>query len=312
LAVAVCVLLGLSAHHTEMDKMLALVGQYAAYVVGLRKDSEVARGIGHYVSTALPLVLREETAVERVPDLDRAHLPLFSHLEVRESETATYDFAAARMITKTERHEFLVNPVGYLELVLREMFDTLELALWGTILGIGVGAPLAYLGTRGYTPNPLLYALARGFAGLLRAVPEVVGALMFLLAFGMGSIPGILALALHSGGFLGKFYADDVENADKGPQEALFAVGASRLKVLRYAVLPQVLPQYASYTQYILERNVRMATVLGVVGAGGIGVELKGRYDMNDFGHMTTILVVLLVTVIALEQLSQWARKRMM
>ncbi len=132
-----------------------------------------------------------------------------------------------------------------------------------------------------------------------------------MLAFGFGPIAGVLALGLHSAGFFGKFYADDIENADRGPQEALSSLGANNLKVLRYAVLPQVLPQYASYTQYVLERNVRMATVIGVVGAGGIGIELKGRFDMFNFGNVTTILVVLLITVLALEQLTQWARARL-
>jgi phosphonate transport system permease protein len=88
-------------------------------------------------------------------------------------------------------------------------------------------------------------------------------------------------------------------------------VGANRLKVLRYAVLPQVLPQYVAYTQYIVERNVRMATVIGVVGAGGIGIELKGRFDMFDFGHVSTILLVIFGTVLLLEQLSQRLRGRL-
>ena len=126
---------------------------------------------------------------------------------------------------------------------------------------------------------------------------------MFLvLMFGFGPIAGILALAFHAAGFLGKFYAEDIENAEKGPQDALKAVGVSKLKRLRYAVLPNVLPQYVAYNMYILDRNIRMATVVGIVGAGGIGQELKGRYDMFDYGHVMTILLLIFLTVYTLDQ----------
>jgi phosphonate transport system permease protein len=294
-----------------MDKMLVLLGQYAAHVVGLRKESEVAKGVDRYVTTAFPLVLSEETPTARIPGFDRAHLPPLSHLETRQKTTAEYDYGVHQLVTKTESQEVLVRPVGYLVFVLEKMLESLEIALWGTLLGIAIGAPLAYFGTRGYTPHTVLHGIARAFAGYLRALPELVSALFLVLAFGFGPIPGVLALGLHSAGFFGKFYADDIENADRGPQEALFSLGANNLKVLRYAVLPQVLPQYASYTQYVLERNVRMATVIGVVGAGGIGIELKGRFDTFEFGHVTTILVVIFLTVMALEQAAQWARKRL-
>ena len=195
--------------------------------------------------------------------------------------------------------------------VLGKMVQSLEISLWGTLMALGFGLPLAYLGTRGYSPNGAAYGLSRTTSSFCRAVPELVSALILTLAFGFGPMAGVVALGFHSAGFFGKFLAEDVENADFAPQEALFAIGANRLKVLRYAVLPQVLPQYVAYTQYIVERNVRMATVIGVVGAGGIGIELKGRYDMFDFGHLSTILVVIFVTVLLLEQVSQRLRRRL-
>jgi phosphonate transport system permease protein len=312
LAIAVSVLLGLSARHTEMDRMLVLVSQYAAHVVGLRKESDVAKGVDRYVKNAWPPELSEVTEVARIPGFDRSHLPFFSHLETRQTKSERYDYEAGRLVTSTESHEVLVQPLGYLVFVLGKMLESLEIALWGTLLGIGIGAPVAYFGTRGYTPHPVLHALARAFSGYLRALPELVSALFLVLAFGFGPIAGVLALGLHSAGFFGKFYADDIENADRGPQEALFSLGANNLKVLRYAVVPQVLPQYASYTQYVLERNVRMATVIGIVGAGGIGIELRGRFDTFEFDRVTTILVVIFLTVMALEQAAQWLRKRLM
>jgi phosphonate transport system permease protein len=121
----------------------------------------------------------------------------------------------------------------------------------------------------------------------------------------------MLALGIHSAGFLGKFYAEDIEDADRKPQEALVALGAGKLRVLRAAVLPQVLPSYVAYTLYILDRNVRMATVVGLVGAGGIGLELKGRFDMFEYDHVGTILVAIFTTVLILDQISARLRARL-
>ena len=122
---------------------------------------------------------------------------------------------------------------------------------------------------------------------------------------------GILALGFHTSGFLGKFFADDVENSPPGPQNALRSTGGNRVKVLRLAVLPQVLPQYVAYVQYILERNVRTATILGVVSAGGIGFELMARFKNGEYDAVATILIIVFVTVFALEHLTQRLRARL-
>src|SRR6202012_393383 len=121
-----------------------------------------------------------------------------------------------------------------------------------------IGMPLALASARNLTPHPAVALLARGIVAFFRALPELISALFLVLAYGFGPLPGPLALAIHAAGFLGKFYAADIENADPGPQEALTAIGAGRLKLLRYAILPQVMPQYVAYTLYILDRNVRM------------------------------------------------------
>ncbi|MDP9037005.1 MAG: phosphonate ABC transporter, permease protein PhnE, partial [Myxococcota bacterium] len=237
-------------------------------------------------------------------------LPLFARVEKRETKTSRYDFAEKKMVEASATEEVLVEPAGYLLYVCAKMLQSLEMAVWGTLFALVLGVPLAYLGARGYSPHRAVYVVSRTTSSFFRAVPELVSALILVLAFGFGPMAGIVALGFHSAGFFGKFYADDIENADRGPQEALFAVGANKLKVLRCAVMPQVAPQYIAYTQYILERNVRMATVIGVVGAGGIGIELKGRFDMFDFGHVSTILLVIFVTVLLLEQASQRLRRR--
>ncbi|MDP8999741.1 MAG: phosphonate ABC transporter, permease protein PhnE [Myxococcota bacterium] len=312
IALVASVLLAISARRTEIPHILTLTAQWIGAGVGLRGESEIGKGLGRFASNAFPLVIARETQVSRVEGLDREHLPLFAHIERRDIKTSRYDFEQRKMVETSDAQEVLVEPVGYLVYVCGKMLQTLEIALWATLFALAAGLPIAYLGARGYAPNRWIYLLSRATSSFCRAVPELVSVLILVLAFGFGPMAGVIALGFHSTGFFGKFFADDVENADRAPQEALFAAGANRLKVLRYAVLPQVLPQYVAYTQYILERNVRMATVIGAVGAGGIGIELKGRFDMFDFGHVSTILVVIFVTVLLLERLSQRLRGGLM
>jgi phosphonate transport system permease protein len=287
--------LAVSAHHVQIPRIFT---------------SSVGKGLARYFSQSFPMVIAEVTPLSRRPDLDRSHLPVLSHIETRETKTSRFDFQQNKLVEVTETSEVLVEPVGYLVYVCGKMLESIELAFWGTIFAILIGVPLACVGARGYAPTRGMYVFSRFVSSLCRAVPELVSALVLTYAFGFGPMAGVVALAFHSAGFFGKFFADDIENADRAPQDALLAAGANRLKVLRRAVLPQVLPQYIAYAQYILERNVRMATVIGVVGAGGIGIELKGRFDTYDFGHVTTIVFVILVTVLLLEQLSQRLRRQ--
>jgi phosphonate transport system permease protein len=311
IALVASVLLGISATHTQIPRIFALTAHWIAAGLGLEDRSEIGKGLGRYVSNAFPMVIANETPVARIEGFDRKHLPWLSRIEQRNTQTSRYDFDQKRMVDTNQSEEVLVEPVGYFLYVCGKMLESLEIAFWGTLFALALGLPLAYFGARGYAPNRATYVFSRTASSFLRAVPELVSALILVLAFGFGPMAGVIALGLHSAGFFGKFYADDVENADRGPQEALFVVGANRLKVFRYAVLPQVLPQYVAYTQYILERNVRMATVIGVVGAGGIGIELKGRFDTYNFGHVTTMLLVIFMTVLLLERISQNVRGRL-
>ena len=266
------------------------------------------------MSTAFPFVLSEEEPVARIEHFDPAHLPLLSHLAMRETPTSTYDYAQQKMVTTTETQQVLVFA--------RSATSRPSSRRWARRSRWRSGAPWSLSSTAARWPSSArastrcivtLYVASRAVSAFLRAIPELVSVLFLCLAFGFGPIAGVLALGLHSTGFLGKFYADDVENADPGPQEALTSPGPAGVRVrLWFAVLPQVLPQYIAYTQYILERNVRMATVIGVVGAGGIGVELKGRFDTFDFGHVSTILAVIFATILALERASQWVRSKLL
>jgi phosphonate transport system permease protein len=209
-----------------------------------------------------------------------------------------------------ETTEFLVEPIGYLLKVAWKMWETIEMGFWGTFISIMISLPLGILSSRNYTPHRVVYGIARGWLSLHRAMPELIIALFLVLMYGFGPIAGVLALAIHTSGVLGKFFADEIENAPPGPQLALKASGASSLKVLRYAVFPHVFPAWIAYVQYVFERNIRTATVLGIVGAGGIGMELKGRWDLFDYGHVSTILLAIFLTVVLLEFISQKMRNK--
>lgn len=308
----VVLLLAFSAHRTEIDRMLVMSSNAVAVALGLKEESQVSKGLGRIAKDLLPLQISEVREVARIENFDKNDLPWFSFVETRSFEESTLNPETLDMDRVVVEREYLVEPVGYLIHVAKLMLQTIEIALWGTILATILAVPLAFFGARNYSPVPFMYHLSRGSSSFLRAIPELISALFLVLAFGFGPIAGVLALGLHTAGFLGKFFAEDIENADRGPQDALRSTGANRVKVLRHAVLPQVFPSYLGYTQYILERNIRTATVLGIVGAGGIGQELKGRFEMFNFGHVATILLVIFLTVVALEYLTGRARGRFM
>lgn len=303
-------LLWLTGSRVEVGRMLELSGQALEQAVGLRAQSQVGSGLKKIATSLFPIVIAERTPVARLENFNPQHLPWLSRLETEDHIEQRLNPDSLQMEAHHETRQVLVEPLGYLTHVLRKMLETLELGLWGTILALILSVPLAYFSARNYTPNRLTYIVARGLVSLFRSVPELISALFLVLAFGFGPIAGILALGIHAAGFLGKFYAEDIEHADDKPQQALRAIGANPVKVLAAAVFPQVLPQYIAYTLYILDRNVRMATIVGIVGAGGIGQELKGRYDIYNYGHVGTILVVIFITVFLLDQLSARIRAR--
>jgi phosphonate transport system permease protein len=305
IAFAAFLLLSISAHNTEMDKALVQTTGAVLSAVGIG-ESQVLDGAIRFGSQAFPLVISQRTPVNRLDEFDRDNLPLFAYLEMAEDR----EYDALTETWEVETTEFLVEPIGYLTKVAWKMWETIEMGFWGTFISIMISLPLGILSSRNYTPHRLVYTIARGWLSLHRAMPELIIALFLVLMYGFGPIAGVLALAIHTSGVLGKFFADEIENAPPGPQMALSASGANRLKVLRYAVFPHVFPAWIAYVQYIFERNIRTATVLGIVGAGGIGMELKGRWDLFDYGHVTTILLAIFITVVLLELFSQRLRTR--
>jgi phosphonate transport system permease protein len=309
IAIVAFIVLAVSGRRVEMDKAAVLTGDAIAAAAGSGRPSQVATGFSTVFKQLFPLQIDDRTDVDRLQNFDPRRLPPFAHIETGAVRTQTLNPSTFQLDMTIEHKQVLVQRFGYVFRVGLKLVETIEIALWGTLLAVIVGLPLALLSAGNMRFGAAAYLASRAIVGLCRAIPELISALFLVLAYGFGPIAGVLALAVHSSGFLGKFYAEDIENADRGPQEALTAIGAGRLKMFRHAILPQVLPQYIAYTLYILDRNVRMATVIGLVGAGGIGQELKGRYDMYNYGHVGTILVAIFLLVLALDQLASRLRK---
>jgi phosphonate transport system permease protein len=181
----------------------------------------------------------------------------------------------------------------------RPLLDTLAMSVSGTVLACFAALPLALAAARN-TGCRWMGVIVRLFLNMLRSIPGVIWGVMFVAAVGFGPLPGVLALACHSTGMLGKLYAEILEHVDAAPGNALRSQGVSRLGVARFAVLPQILPRLLDITFYRWEHNVRSATVLGLVGAGGIGLEIMTAFHLFEYREALALVIVLwgLVTVI--------------
>lgn len=193
---------------------------------------------------------------------------------------------------------------------LKPLVDTLAMSVAGTSLAVVLSLPLAFLAARNTTPHPLVYQAARGVLNGLRAIPELILGIIFVAAVGFGALPGVLALGLHSVGMVGKFFSEAIEHADEAPIEAARAAGATPLQVLLHGVIPQVLPQMADISIYRWEYNFRASTVMGMVGAGGIGFELMGSLRIMQYQEVSAILLVILLMVTLVDAFSGALRKR--
>jgi phosphonate transport system permease protein len=185
------------------------------------------------------------------------------------------------------------------------------MATVGTSLGVAIAVPLCLLAARNVTPEGAVYYPARWLLNLLRGVDSFVFALLFVAAVGLGPFAGVLGIGLHSAGSIAKLWSEAIETIEPGPLEAVAMTGAGRLKIVFHALLPDVLPALLSTSLYIWEFNIRASTVLGLVGAGGIGQDLKNAVDLLDFASVATIILIILAMVTTIDQLSAWLRRRL-
>jgi phosphonate transport system permease protein len=187
---------------------------------------------------------------------------------------------------------------------------TVEIALLGTAVAAVLALPLGFVSARNVASPPVFYP-ARIVLNLFRSVDTLVYALIFVAAVGLGPFPGVLAVVAYTTTSLAKLYSEAIEGIERGPVDAITATGATRLQILRYGVLPQVLPLFLSYVLYRLETNIRAATVLGFVGAGGIGFYLQTYLRMIDYPAASTALLVTIVMVMVIDAISSKLRARL-
>lgn len=189
--------------------------------------------------------------------------------------------------------------------------ETIDIAIFGTVAGLIMALPLAVLAAANVTPARWLYILSRGIIGFTRAVPDLVWALLFVAAVGLGPFPGALALAVHSVGMLGRLFAEVIEQMDMAPVDALSLTGARRMQVFTHSVLPSVIPSLLGIALYRLDENIRSSLVLGFVGAGGIGFQLLTAMNLFQYQEVSLLLIIVFAVVLAAERASAILRARL-
>ncbi|WP_260406086.1 phosphonate ABC transporter, permease protein PhnE [Microbacterium sp. G2-8] len=189
------------------------------------------------------------------------------------------------------------------------LIETLQMAIVGTVLGSVLSLIMAFGAASNIAPRWLYYP-CRWAMNIIRALPDLVIALMFVSAVGLGPFAGILAMTIGSIGTIGKIFAEAMEAVDRGPIVAMESVGASKRQVIQYAILPQALPMLTSYTLLLFEGNVRGATILGLVGAGGIGLELTTAMNRYEYGYLFAMVICIIVLVTIIDQVSAIIRKK--
>jgi phosphonate transport system permease protein len=203
------------------------------------------------------------------------------------------------------------------------MLETVEMAFLALVISVIIAFPLSFFASKntleiifpGRSPfwrtlRGVLYSGTRLFANLTRSINEVIWALLFVSAVGLGPMPGILALGLHTSGVLIKLFSEGIESVSKDPIEALSATGATSIKVIRYAVVPQITPYLVSMVLYRLESDLRSATILGFTGAGGVGMLLFDKLKSYENRDVTTILILIVVTVALIDRVSAFIRSK--
>lgn len=188
--------------------------------------------------------------------------------------------------------------------------ETIQIAIWGTLLSVLLALPLSFIAASNLHSWNWLRRVTRQFLNVIRSINELILALVFVSAVGLGPFPGVLALALHGMGMLGKFFAEAIEEIDDGPLQALRSAGASQLQIIAFGVVPQVITAWIAVVLYRFEVNLRSATVLGMVGAGGLGFELVSSLKLFRYQETATCIVVITIMVITADMASNWLRSR--
>jgi phosphonate transport system permease protein len=207
--------------------------------------------------------------------------------------------------------EFLHPDFTDWRLYVAQMWLTVQIALWGTVLAILIAVPFGLGCARNVSP-PWLQQPLRLAMNLLRSIPDLLIGLVFIVAVGLGPFSGVMALALNTGGVLAKLFSEAVEAIDRDPVDGIRATGASKLQEMVWGVIPQVAPHWTSFALYRFESNARSATVLGLIGAGGIGQLLFETLNAFQFHKLSPMVIVIILAVSLIDLLSQAMRSRLM
>lgn len=207
--------------------------------------------------------------------------------------------------------ELLSPNWSFLPRTVEPMLETFKMAVVASAIGCGIALPVAFLASRVTAPNFASFLIDRSILSVVRAIPDILYALVFVAAVGIGPLPGIAALVLFNIGVVAKLLSETVDGVDVGPIEASRAGGGNGVQTMRWAVLPQVLPNYVAYSLYTFELNIRASTVIGIVGAGGIGNLLFTQYRFFNWSNVSVIVIELFVLVMTIEFISIWLRRRL-
>lgn len=197
------------------------------------------------------------------------------------------------------------------DIMLLRAAETVAIATVGTSVATILAFPICILVARNMTPSPYVAYPMRWFINGFRGIDTVIFAILFVAAVGLGPFAGVLGMIIHSTGVIAKLNSEAIETVPNAPLEAVAMTGANRRKIVGYALLPAVLPNLASVSLYVWEANVRTSTILGIVGAGGIGIEIKSAIDLLDFPRLFTLTVIVFVMVTIIDQFSSWLRRKL-
>lgn len=226
------------------------------------------------------------------------------------------DFSLSTLAAGLPKMNLLINEMfppdwAYFGSITEPMLDTVRMALLGTTFGAITAVPVALLAARNVARIPVVYQIARFIMNLIRTIPELLLAALFVPIFGIGEVSGILAISVFSFGIIAKLLYESIEAIDPGPLEAMTAVGANKLQWIFYGVAPQVVAHFISYTLYSFEINVRAAAVLGYVGAGGIGLISYNALSFYQYDRVLTIILYTFLVVLLIDLISNRIREKL-
>ena len=252
------------------------------------------RSLGEYLGMIIVLALVLSSIAATAPQLDALGRGL------------TRLFAPSGLLA-----QMFPPDISRIDRIALKLLETLQMAVAGAALGLIFALPFAILATDRLSPHPAIRIAARGIIALFRTIPDLVWAIFFIIMVGLGPAAGVLAIMVDKIGFAGRFFAEAMEEADTGPQDALRSIGASRTGIIFSSVIPACLPSFTATSLFALEKAVRGSAALGLVGAGGIGVDLKVAFDLFNYDEALTIILMLFALVLAVEQGSSWIRSKL-